>query len=73
MELHAAEEADEEAPDRRQGVQHISPPDRGIMLIASDYLHRRSAGWERLGAIGGRPKTGWVGVRHRWLCCLGYL
>jgi len=71
MGSHTAEEADEEAPDRRQGVQHTSPPECGILPVASDFLPRRSASRERLGGIGGRRKVDRLGVRRRKLCCLG--
>jgi len=58
MELAAAEEADEEAPDRRQHIHHIWPGDRVILVLAPELLRRRAARWERFGGIRGRPKTG---------------
>jgi len=51
--LRPGEEADDEAPDRRQHIHYIWPGDRVILVLAPDLLRRRAASWERFGASEG--------------------
>jgi hypothetical protein len=63
--LAPAEEADEEAPDRRHHLPHIWPGDRAILVLAPDLFRMRAAAWASFGGIAGRAKTGWAGFRRR--------